>query len=64
MPAFTFEKLSPSAPRNPANAPVAEKRRRGIARMLGRFANMRRIFSKQKLSMARQQEPQDQAPQA
>ncbi|MBV8923781.1 MAG: hypothetical protein JOZ74_00290 [Bradyrhizobium sp.] len=41
MPAFTFEKLSPPAPRI-ANAPAADKKQRGvISSMLNRLAEAR-----------------------
>ena len=41
MPAFTFEKLSPPA-RRAANAPVADKKQRGvISSILDRFAEAR-----------------------
>ena len=40
MPAFTFEKLSPPAPRAEA-PPVAKKRRPVMVQMLKRFAAMR-----------------------
>jgi hypothetical protein len=45
MPAFTFEKLTPPAPRAPA-PPVVKKRRALMVQMLSRFAGMRarRIF--------------------
>jgi hypothetical protein len=45
MPAFTFEKLTPPAPRGPT-PPVVKKRRGVMVQMLNRIARMRarRIF--------------------
>ncbi|MGF6306857.1 hypothetical protein ABIB82_001004 [Bradyrhizobium sp. i1.8.4] len=40
MPAFTFEKISPPAPRGPI-APIEQKQRGVIVQMLDRFAEAR-----------------------
>jgi hypothetical protein len=61
MPAFTFEKLTPSAPRAPA-PPVVKKRRGMMVRMLDRFAGKRarRVFFRRKaVSNADHPKPQD-----
>jgi hypothetical protein len=52
MPAFTFEKLAPPAPRTPA-PPDVKKRRWVMVRMIDRFAGMRarRIFFRKKTAL-------------
>jgi hypothetical protein len=62
MPAFTFEKLSPPAPRAPA-PPVVKKRRGMMVQMFSRFAKMRArrsFFFRQKApANSLQSKPQD-----
>jgi hypothetical protein len=61
MPAFTFEKLTPPAPRAPA-PPVVRKRRGLMVQMLKRFAgkHARRVFFRKKaVSNSDHPEPQD-----
>jgi hypothetical protein len=58
MPAYTFEKLSPSPPRDPV-APRPEKRRGMIVQMFGRLMDLRprRSFRREKVSTSHRQEP-------
>jgi hypothetical protein len=62
MPAFTFEKLSPPAPRAPA-PPEVKKRRGVMVQMFDRFARLRArrifVFPQKTVSSSQPPKPQD-----